>query len=166
MRDRIGLALAACALLSCATPVPGGCSGEVANLDGAPRRLHVRVLLTRDGRPERHEVVVHVQPGQIEAIGLTPMGTQAWRLRHDHDGVDVENRIGRHLGLSPRLAYDAIAHAGLAAGAGPIAAPVELAREACGYTARIVRIADDAGPERATERLTPTPPAPPEPRRP
>jgi len=148
MRDRIGLAVAACALLSCASPVPAGCSGEVARLDAAPRRLHLRVLLERDGSEERHEAVVRVRPGRIEAIGLTPMGTQAWRLVHDRDGVEVENRIGRHLGLSPWLAYDAIAHALLAADAAPATRATELERPACGYRARVVALADaPLGPE-------------------
>ncbi len=151
------LFLLACALTGCLQPRPE-CSGEVAGLDvGEPRRLHVRVLLTRNDRAQRHEVVVSAEPGRIVAIGLTPMGTQAYRLVHDRDGIEVENRVGRHLGLSPRLAYDAIAH-GYLVGHDPGQAHARRSSErpGCGYAAQIVLVSDEA-------LTSPSPPAPPQP---
>jgi hypothetical protein len=143
---RVGavLCLLACALTGCLQPRPE-CSGEVASLDvGEPRRLHVRVLLTRDDRAQRHEVVVSAEPGRIVAVGLTPLGTQAYRIVHDRGGIEIDNRIGRHLGLSPRLAYDAIAHAYLVPGQRFAPASVSAERPLCGYAARVVLVSDEA----------------------
>ena len=63
----------------------------MASLDvGEPRRLHVRVLLTRDDRAQRHEVVVSAEPGRIVAIGLTPLGTEAYRIEGGKVGAPVK----------------------------------------------------------------------------
>lgn len=99
-------------------------------------------------------MVVRAAPGRIEAIGLTPMGTQAYRLVHDREGIEVENRVGRHLGLSPRLAYDAVAHAYLAQPDPSQAVPDRTMEiPGCGYAARVVLVSD--------EPITPAPGAPP-----
>lgn len=140
---RCALALLAGALLRCLHPAPGPeCSGAGIDLDALrDETLRVRVLLFRDGEAQRHEVVVRTRPGRVEAIGLTPVGTQAFRVSHDRAGIEVENRIGRHLSLSPRLAYDAIARTYLASAA---ARPGEahLARAECGYEARLLLVSE------------------------
>jgi hypothetical protein len=168
MRDRVcrramGRALScalpialACALTACQHLAMLGvsCSGGSADLDVAtPRRLHVRVELVRDDVPQRHEVVVRVDPGHIVAVGLTPMGTQAYRITHDRGGLAVDNRVGRFLDYHPELVYDAIARAYLAGdvnaeqaelGAHVVretgGARVESGR--CGYVARLVVVTD------------------------
>ena len=116
--------------------------------------LHLRLELTRDGRTRRHEVIVQVEPGQVRAIGLTPLGTAAFGLTHDATGVEVENRIGRHLGYQPRRVYDAIVHAYLARTPGPDDPPatafvtrgpdgLRVENDRCGYSARLVSISDE-----------------------
>lgn len=135
---------------------PPSCSGEVADPSTAtPRRLHVRLLLTRQGREQRHEVIVDSEPGRVLAIGLTPMGTVAYRVIHDAEGVQVRNGLGRFLGLDPELAYDAIVRS-LAVGVAAPSARVDgdalsLTRDECRYRARLVVISD---------RPTPPPGAP------
>jgi hypothetical protein len=164
MRDRSALRagprVLVCALACAATAcqhlawLGASCSGGSADLDAAtPRRLHVRVELLRYGQPQRHEVVVRVDPGHIVAVGLTPMGTQAYRVSHDRDGLAVDNRVGRFLDYRPELVYDAIARAYLAgevraadAADGAVVtrtdggARVESSR--CGYVARLVVVTD------------------------
>ncbi len=126
------------------------CSGEVADLGVQEAHIvHVRVELEREGHTRRHEVIVRVAPGQITAVGLTPMGTHAFRVSHDASGIEVENHIGRYLGYAPRLVYDAVARAFLAPGA--VASPnAEVDSESCGYRARLVLVSDQpALPESA-----------------
>jgi hypothetical protein len=161
MRDRVGrrplralVCLLACAASACQHLGALGvsCSGASADLDAAePRRLHVRVELTRRGQPQRHEVVVRVDPGHIVAVGLTPMGTQAFRVSHDRDGLVVDNRIGRYLEYRPELVYDAIARAYLAGDPAQAEHGAHVTREAggarvesdrCGYVARLVVVTD------------------------
>jgi hypothetical protein len=164
MRDRIGrgtsrralTCVLACAAVGCQhlALLGASCSGDAADLDAsAPRRLHVRVELVRRGQPQRHEVVVRVDPGHIVAVGLTPMGTQAFRLTHDRDGLDVDNRVGRFLDYRPELVYDAIARAFLAGDAGAARAEhgarivrepggVRVESDGCGYVARLVVVTD------------------------
>jgi hypothetical protein len=148
------LALAvAPALVSCQHLGPTGCSGERADLASPPRRLHLRVELARGEQTSRHELRVQVEPGRITAVGLTPLGTRAYALTHEPDGIRVDNRIGRHLGYDPRRVYDAIAHAYLARAPGPGDPPgplvtrgddeVRVANERCGYRARLVAISDE-----------------------
>jgi hypothetical protein len=161
-RNRRCLAWIASTLVSlsgCQHLAPPPCSGERADLDSGPRTLHVRLELIRDGGERRHEVLVSVASGRITAVGLTPLGTAAFALTHDAAGLEVENRIGRHLGYQPRRVYDAIVHAYLArpdraAAAGPDAAPVtavvtradddiRVDNERCGYRARLVTVSDE-----------------------
>jgi hypothetical protein len=146
----------ACAISACQqlTWLGASCSGGSADLEAAaPRRLHVKVELTRGGQPQRHEVVVRVDPGHIVAVGLTPMGTQAFRISHDRDGLDVDNRVGRFLDYRPELVYDAIARAYLAGGAGAARAEqgarvtreegsARVESDRCGYVARLVVVTD------------------------
>jgi len=142
------------ALVCCQHLGRAACSGEIADLASAPRLLHVRVELVRDGRERRHEVRVQVEPGRITAVGLTPLGTSAYTLTHDPGGIQVDNRIGRHLGYEPRRVYDAIVHAYLARPPQPDDPPstasvtgsedgVRVANERCGYRARLVAISDE-----------------------
>lgn len=174
MRDRSGcsalarvgravLALQAAASLSCLHAVPtDACSGAATPLDALrPERLHVRVLLEHDGRSQRHEVVVEARPGRVEATGLTPFGTRAYHLARDRDGITVENRVGSHLSLSPRLAYDAIARAYLTPSGAQAAAETRVERPECGYTARLVLVS-----RQPLGVTVPASPAKDEPRRP
>jgi hypothetical protein len=145
---------------------PGeSCSGAVART-GPPRTLHVRAALRHAGHEVRHEAVVQVEPGRIRVVGLTPMGTQAFALTREDGRLEVDNRVGRHLGQSPELLFDAVAHAylaGLAAGAAPDASagsrddavvvyepgPPPGARvrsAACDYEAWIAVVSDETEP--------------------
>ena len=126
-------------------PVEPDQIGEVADPATVPeQRVHVRMLLTRDGRDQRHEVVVETRPGRITAFGLTPMGTLAYRVDHDEHGVEVENRVGRFLGLDAGRAYDAIAR-GLLLADSAAARDLSVDGGACGYQARI-RVLSDPPP--------------------
>jgi hypothetical protein len=86
------------------------CSGAVAR-DRLPGdfSLHVRARLARGGETQRHEAFVQVSDRAVTMVGLTPLGTQAYTLTLDADGLDLDNRIGRHLGLEPAALFDAIA---------------------------------------------------------
>lgn len=150
-RPLLALALA---LAGCRHLVPPPCSGEAADLAVPGRRdLHVRLALTREGSTRRYEVALQVEPGRVTAIGLTPMGTPAFRVTHDADGVESDNGIGRFLGYAPRRAYDAIANA-LLARPDPDAPPrsalvttgpdgIRIENPRCGYSARLVVISDE-----------------------
>jgi hypothetical protein len=139
----------------------GDCSGAVA-VAGSARRLHLRVLLEHDGAQRRHEVVVQVEPARIQVVGLTPMGTQAFTLTDDAQRFTIDDRVGRHLGMNPRLLYDAIAHAFLAPPGAERDPAVRVAREsgpptsvrvnnpACEYEAWLVVLSDDAASLRAS----------------
>ena len=153
--SRALLSALAFAFAACQHIGPPPCSGEVADLAAPGRgKLHVRLELTREGSFRRHEVVVQVEPGHISVIGLTPLGTPAFRLSHGDTGIEVENRIGRYLGYKPRRVYDAIVHAFLARRSGPddpavsavvTAGPdgIRVANDRCGYSARLVVISDE-----------------------
>jgi len=139
------LALGACTgpILSQAPP----CSGEIADPSAATfRQLHVRALLTHEGREQRHEVVVDSAPGRITAVGLTPMGTVAYRLSHEPERISVENRVGRALGLDPELAYDAIARGLLVPQGGSAEVDagghISITRDECHYHAELIVVSD------------------------
>ena len=151
---RVLLSLLSLTFVACQHFGPAACSGQVADLASEPRELHVRLELTRMGTTHRHEVVVRVEPGHITAIGLTPLRTPAFQLSQDGSGLSVENRIGRYLGYKPERVYDAIAHAFLARPPGPDDPPVSavvtsgadgvlVVNDRCGYSARLVVIADE-----------------------
>lgn len=137
----------------------GACTGSVA-VAGAPRTLHLRVLLEHDGARRRHETVVQVEAERIRVIGLTPMGTRAFTLTDQAERLELDDRVGRRMGQNPRLVYDAIAHAFLAPTSGDDAGTDEVAvlREpgplpaarvrnpGCGYEAWLVVLSDDAAP--------------------
>jgi hypothetical protein len=144
------------AWLACEGPIlyqAPPCSGETGDPAAmAERRLHVRVLLDHEGREQRHELVVDTEPGRVVAVGLTPMGTLAYRIDHDALGVRIENRMGRFLGLDADLAYDAVVRGLLV---GPASPPVagdpdttaeggglSVTRADCRYTARLVVVSD------------------------
>jgi hypothetical protein len=157
MRLRVLPAFLACAPLvlgACSGPIlyqAPPCSGETGDPSAATaRRLHVRVLLTHEGREQRHELVVDSEPGRIVAIGLTPMGTVAYRVTHDADGVRVENGVGRYMGLDPGLAYDAVVRGLLveASGSRNVGAgdALSIARDDCHYLARLVVVSDRPTP--------------------
>jgi hypothetical protein len=133
----------------------GACAGSVA-VAGAPRTLHLRVLLEHDGVRQRHEAVVQVEAERIRVFGLTPMGTRAFTLTDQAERLELDDRVGRRMGLNPRLVYDAIAHAFLAPPSGgddlvvlrePGPLPAARVRNpGCGYEAWLVVLSDDAGP--------------------
>ena len=163
MRKAWQLALVCAAATSCQHLLGSGesCSGAVART-GAPRTLHVRAQLRHAGHEVRHEAVVQVEPLRIRVVGLTPMGTQAFALTLQEGRLEVDNRVGRYLGQSPALLFDAIAHAYLAGPDGdastaaqgdaivsyepgpPPAARVRSA--ACDYEAWIAVVSDEAAP--------------------
>lgn len=88
------------------------CSGAVArDRLGGESALHVRALLVREGVTQRHEAFVEISDEGITVVGLTPLGTQAYSLSLDEDGLKLDTGVGRHLGLDPRVAFDAIARA-------------------------------------------------------
>ena len=102
------------------TDRPDHCSGDVAALGDRTGTLHVRAELSplsQGGQGQRHEAVVQIRPEAISLVGLTPMGTQAFELTRNADGLTLENRVGRFLGMTPRLLYDAVARGYLASGA-------------------------------------------------
>jgi len=159
---RIGALALLCALATSCQHLGGArdaCSGSVA-VAGAPRTLHLRVLLDHDGARRRHEAVVQVEPQRIRVIGLTPMGTRAFTLTDEADRLALDDRVGRRMGMNPRLVYDAIAHAFLAppSGADAVGGEVVVLREpgplptarvrnpGCGYEAWLVVLGDDAAP--------------------
>ena len=86
------------------------CNGRiVADRLSAEFSLHVRAALEHGGRTQRHEALVQVSPESVTLLGLTPLGTQAYRLTLDASGQDLDDFIGRRLGLDPRLLLDAVA---------------------------------------------------------
>lgn len=153
MRWRVLIPYTLLALGACTGPIfyqAPPCSGEIADPSAATfRQLHVRALLTHEGREQRHEVVVDSAPGRITAVGLTPMGTVAYRLSHDPERITVENRIGRALGLDPELAYDAIVH-GVLVPQGDAPEPravdaggrISITRDECRYHAQLMVVSD------------------------
>ena len=143
--------------LGCASPFGSACAGGGLALDTLEaRRLHVRVLLVRGDDEERHELVLELRPGRVDAVGLTPMGTEAYRLRHDADGLHVESRVGRFLGLSPKRAYDAVVRS-LAGSRLRDAPSREIDAPDCGYRARVVPLADGPLSEAPPARSAPPP---------
>jgi hypothetical protein len=132
------------------------CSGEVARVGAlAPRVLHVRAQLNRDGEARRHEAVVQVEPERIVLIGLTPIGTRAFLVEARPEGLRVEEGIGPRLGQSPRLLYDAVAHAYLVSGSPAPDEPepraqvvlegdgaAQVLNPRCGYQAKLVLVPD------------------------
>lgn len=106
------LAAAGCQHLGAGSEV---CAGAVAR-DRLPGEysLHVRARLVRGDETQRHEAIVEVSDSVVTLVGLTPLGTQAYSLTLDDAGSDLDNRIGRHLGLDPRALLDAIARAWIA----------------------------------------------------
>jgi hypothetical protein len=78
------------------------------------------------------------------------MGTLAYRVIHDADGVHIENGVGRYMGLDPALAYDAVVRGLLAdaQGAGDVRAgdALSIARDDCHYVARLVVVSDQPIP--------------------
>ena len=160
MRPGVLLLCAPLAWLACEGPIgyrPPKCSGQALDLASVgARSLHVRVLVDREGQAQRHELVLDARPGRVVAIGLTPMGSVAYRITHDGEGVQVENRMGRFLGLDAERAYDAVVH-GLLTDAPPAGdaslqvatdadGSVSVARADCRYTARLVPISDRSVP--------------------
>jgi hypothetical protein len=91
------------------------CSGAGAR-DRLPGEfsLHVRARIMDGGEAQRHEAWVQVSKRRVTLVGLTPLGTQAYTLVLDGESSDLDNRIGRHLGLDPRLLLDAVARAWIA----------------------------------------------------
>jgi hypothetical protein len=144
-------ALAGCRHLGAAAPY---CSGESARPGAlAPRTLHVRAELARDGDERRHEAVIEVEAERIVLVGLTPLGTRAFVVEAGAHGLAIDEGIGRRLGLSPRLLYDAVARAYLAPPS-PDAEPepralvsveaggvTRVSNPRCGYEAKLVLVA-------------------------
>ncbi|MGH0033312.1 MAG: DUF3261 domain-containing protein [Myxococcota bacterium] len=146
------LALGGCAGFPYRAPP---CTGEVVAVgDVPPGQTHLRVELTHDGRVQRHELVVVARAESVDVVGLTPLGTVAYRLSQDAGGTEVENRVGRMIGLDARLAWDAVAHGVLATGTSVPGVrvardgdAVRVENDVCDYRAVVVTIgAPDAPP--------------------
>jgi PAS domain-containing protein len=122
------------AALLCAALLPSGCQhlGPLFGLErehcegqvvrAGPyeaRRLHVRAELLHKGESRRYEAVLELGPEGAALVGLTPFGTRAFVVRPREGGLQVDNRVGRYLGQSPPLLFDAVVRAWLAPEPGP-----------------------------------------------
>lgn len=173
---RRSLLCSALTALGCTGPIgwiPPDCTGGILEpADLVPRQLLLRVLLTHRGVEQRHQVAIDASPGRVVGVGLTPIGTVAYRLRHDAEGLEIENRVGGFLGLDAKRAYDAIVRGLLVVPAPaeegfarevPGDHEVRVVREVCRYEASLRVVSDSLDPSGPTPLSDPPDPSASEP---